>query len=102
MKYYSEVLKRTFDTEKECIEEEKAYEEKAAAKKAEQQALTKARKERAKEVETAYQEVIAARKRYDELRNKFVKDYGSWHMTISSQDDFENFNDIFDSFFRIF
>lgn len=99
MKYYSEILRKNFDSEKDCLAAEKDHSDKVAAEKAKQTELANARKERAKEVETAYQAVLDAQKHYTELRNQFVKDYGSWHMTISSHDDFD---DLFDMFFRIF
>ena len=57
MKYYSEILRKTYDTEVECTEAEKAYEE---AKRAEEEAkaasetkISKRKKELAAEVEKA-------------------------------------------------
>ena len=99
MKYYSEILRKNFDSEKECIAAEEEYNNKVAAEKAKLEELSKARKDRAKEVENAYQAVLNAKKHYAELRDKFVEDYGSWHMTISTKNDID---DIFNSFFRIF
>ena len=84
MKYYSEVLRKAFDTEKECVYAEKEHNEKVKAEEERVKALNNARKDRAKEVEDAYKAMIDAQHRYTELVNKFVKDYDSWHMTISS------------------
>ena len=84
MKYYSEILKKTFDTEEECVKAE------------ENQELLKAqRKERADEIMDAikdYDDYVAesnkiAREKADkikELRNKFIEDYGSFNMTYKT------------------
>ena len=81
MKYYSEKLDKTFDTEKECLEAE------------ENQELLKAqRKERADEIVEAIHDyenyVVESRNtaqeksdRIAELKNKFIEDYGSFNMT---------------------
>lgn len=93
MKYYSEVLKKTFDSETECLDAEKKHQlevEEAEKKKAE---ITKVRKERAKEVESAFKAVKEAQKKYNKLLSNFVKDYGAFHMTLATED---TFDDIFD------
>lgn len=100
MKYYSEVLKKTFDTEKDCLAAEKDYNEKLEAAEKQKKELAEKRKERAKEVEEAYKEVQKAQKHYAELRTKFVKDYGSFHMTITSKDN--DWDTIFNEWFNIF
>lgn len=97
MKFYSEILRKVFDSATECQKAEAKYNEKLAADKAKQEALSKTRKDRAKEVEDAYHASIAAQKNYLELRDKFVRDYGSWHMTISSPEGC----DLFDTLFNI-
>ena len=94
MKYYSENLKKVFDTEADCVKAEREYQEKVEKEKAEEEALASARKERAKEVEKAYSDMIAAQKHYTKLLNQFVKDYNSWHMTISTKYD-DNLADLF-------
>lgn len=75
MRYYSDTLKKLFETEDELKKAEVEFEEKHALelKKKEERAT------RAKEVEEAY-------KKYLDLRAKFVKDYGSYHMTITDKD----------------
>ena len=99
MKYYSELLHKPFDTVEEL---EKAESE----KKAQLDALkdkTKERTKRAKEVENAYKnwvdlkekyfnELDEAYEKYEELLNKFVKDYGSFHMTITNDNGVEKYN----------
>ena len=94
MKYYSENLKKLFDTEKDLKEAEAKYE---VALKCKADLKTE-KKKRAEEVENAYKETLEIKKEYakklDEaeaefikLKNNFVKDYGSFHMTYSSSDD---------------
>lgn len=91
MKYFSEVLKKSYDTEKECLDAEKQYEE-AHAKEI---ALKEERAKRAQEVQDAY-------KKYLELRAKFIEDYKSYHMTLTEKDlpALNNLNlfDLFDKF----
>ena len=70
--FYSEDLKRYFDTEEECLKAEEEYKEKHALE-------IKKKEERiaeAKAVEEAY-------KKYLELRSEFIKKHGSYHMTLS-------------------
>lgn len=100
MKYYSELLKKTYDSEKDCLKAEKEYNEKLEAEEKRKKELTENRKARAKEVEEAYKAVCEAQKHYNELRNQFVRDYGSFHMTFSSDDD--NWNTLFEDWFKIF
>lgn len=100
MKYYSDELKQFFPTEAEC----KAAEDKFLAKRKEEDArkakMSEERKTRAKEVEEAYKQLKAAHKVYDEKLSNFVKDFGSFHMTISEPDS-ENFIfNIFEKFFN--
>ena len=84
--YYSDVTKKYYESEDALIaaETEVIKAQKAAEEK------NKVRKERAQEVENAYKNVVEAQKKYLELRNKVVKDYGSYHTT---------FNEIIDQFF---
>ena len=73
--YKSELLNKEFDTEEECLDAEKKYEDEHAK----ELALKEERAERAKEVQEAY-------KHYLELRAKFIEDYKSWHMTLTEKD----------------
>lgn len=100
MKFYSEILKKTFDTEKDCLNAEKEHNEKLAAEEKAKKELAEKRKERAKEVEDAYKAVQEAQKRYAKLRTQFVNDYGSFHITFTSKDD--DWNSIFEEWFKIF
>lgn len=77
MKYYSEKLEKLFETEEELKSAEKARDEEEAKEKVKREQ----RAERAKEVEEAY-------KKYIELLNQFVKDYGNYHCSVKDGDDF--------------
>lgn len=78
--YHSEILNKTFDTEKECVEAEKAYEEKH---KAEIQ-LKEERAQDAKKVEDAFKKANEAYKEANNLLNEFVKKHGSFHRTYTN------------------
>ena len=91
MLYYSELLKKPFSTVEEL---EKAEKEKQEELKTKEDMVAK-RKERAIEVQNAYKELIETRKKADKeiseaeekyytLRNKFVDDYGSYHMSYTN------------------
>ena len=99
MKYYSETLNKVFENEKDCLNAEKEYKAKVEAEEKRKKELADSRKARAKEVEDAYKAVIDAQKHYNELKNKFVEDFGSFHMTFSTTDDFHS---LFSDLFRIF
>jgi hypothetical protein len=85
MKILSEKTRKFYDTVEQCQEAEAAWDAEQAAKEAERKALAEVRKERAKEVEDAYIKAREAEKDFIKLRNAFVKDFGSFHMTIREQ-----------------
>lgn len=77
MKFYSEVTKKIYDSEKELIEAEKALNESKDK-----------RASRAKEVEDAFKVARDAQKKANQLLSAFVKDYGSFKTTIKDEDPF--------------
>lgn len=112
MVIYSEKLNKEFKTVDECVKAEQEYEAKVAAEKAakekaiaeakaRQEALVNDRKTRATEVEDAYKAVVEAQKVYREKLNAFVKDYGSFHMTLKTGDGnpFDLFHGFFENWF---
>ena len=99
MKYYSETLNKVFENEKDCLNAEKEYKAKVEEEEKRKKELADSRKVRAKEVEDAYKAIIDAQKHYNNLKNKFVEDFGSFHMTFSTTDDFHS---LFSDLFRIF
>ena len=93
MKYYSEQLKKYYDTEAECLEAEKEFKEKydVELKKREERAAE------AKQVEQAYKDAEAARSKADKMLNEFIKKYGSYHTTRT---EVVPVGSIFDFFFK--
>ena len=79
MKYYSELTHKVYDTEKSLTEAEDEFNKALAAEEEKKQN----RAARAKEVEQAGEAVLEAQKKYTELRNKFIEDYGSFHMSLT-------------------
>lgn len=88
--YKSTMLNRVFDRYEDLVQAEEAYE----AENAEKLRLAEVKKARAKEVEDAYKASMQARKdankaiseadrKYYELRDAFIKDYKSFHMSYS-------------------
>jgi len=101
MKILSEKTNKYYTTVDECLAAEKAFDEAEAKKKAEAEKLNATRKDRANEVEKAYKDSIKASKHYHDLLNAFVKDYGSFHMTVhtGNLNPFDSFSHLFDTFF---
>lgn len=75
MKYYSEITKKTYDSEDECLEAEKAVADK-----------TNQRKEAAAKVDTAMKAYLDAKKAYYDELDKFCKQFGAYHKTVTSSD----------------
>lgn len=94
MKYYSDKTKKLYDSVELLTEAETEFDKENAAKiKAQEE-----RKARATEIEAARKEVLAAQEKYNKLVNKFIKDYGSYHSTITREID--SMADLFDFIFR--
>ena len=88
MKYYSELTKKLYDSEKDLQKAEVGL----TKSKAE-------RAERAKEVTKALEEANKATKKANQLLADFVKDYGSFKTTLTDKDvQTDSFWDIFDRF----
>ena len=85
MKYYSDKTKKLYNTEKELIKAEADLDVALVAEKEKREK----RSARAKEVEEAY-------KNYQKLLKEFIKDYGSYHMSLTDSDS------VFDYFFNHF
>ena len=89
MKYFSEKTKKFYDDVKACETAEAEFDAEQARIAEEKKKLAEERKERAKEIEDAYakwqnSEKVSYedKKHFFELRNAFIKDYGSFHMTM--------------------
>lgn len=85
MKYYSDVTKKLYTTEKELLQAEKNIADAKAAKEAREKKLKEERAARAKIVEVAIQEAKAAKQKADMLLNNFVKDYGYFHTSYTTE-----------------
>ena len=109
--YYSKLLNKPFDT----VEELKAAEDEYNKAHDEKIKLAEEKKTRAKEIEDAYKHSMEVRKeaqkmikeaddKYYELRDKFVSDYGSYHLSYynDGKESVVKFSDLIDSFFKWF
>ena len=100
MLYYSETLKKTFNTEKECKEAEEKENIRIEKEQKENEKFIAEKKMRATEVEQAYKALQEAKEKYNDLVSNFIKDYKSFHFTFSNTNDF--LNDVFDTYFKFF
>ena len=108
MRIISDVLGKEFTSVEECQKAEEEYSKQLAEKEAKKQELMTQRKERASEIEQSYQKVLEARKEYNKLVDNFVKDYGSYHFSVTKNiDKLEPlfplsgwFDDIFNMFWK--
>lgn len=105
MKFYSEITKQLYDDEKTLAKAEQEIADKKAAKeKARKEAEVKKaslkadREKRAKEVEDAFKVANTAQDNANKLLNAFVKDYGSFHMTMKKDTPslFDSYSNLFD------
>lgn len=83
MKYYSDKTKKVYDTVELLEAAELAHDKAQEAELAKQ----RDRKTRAAEVKKAREALKNAQKNYQDLMNKFIKDYGSYHETYSNESD---------------
>ena len=85
MTIISEKTGKTYESVEACLEDEKKFDREVEEAENKKKALANTRKERAKEVEDAYNARLEADKLYREKLNKFIDDYGSFHMTINTE-----------------
>lgn len=85
MTIISEKTGKTYESVEACLEDEKKFDREVEEAENKKKELANARKERAKEVEDAYNARLEADKLYREKLNKFIDDYGSFHMTINTE-----------------
>ena len=113
MRYYSEVTKSFYDTEKACLEaefkvKEEQNREKIRRERAEREAkekqekLVATRKARAAEVEEARKAMTAAQSKYREVLEAFCKDYGTYHTSLTGEDAKKIIPTLFDIFNPLF
>jgi len=92
MKYYSEELQKTFDTEDECVAAEEQYFAELEKAKQENMRLKEEKASRAKAVQAAYEKYVEAEKDYKALRNDFIRDYDYFHATYSTSEDLDKYD----------
>lgn len=113
--FKSEITGKVYESEKECLEAEKAHNELVAKQSKEKEE----RKAKADDIKTAYEDYLnlctenkkkeqEAYNKYIELRNQFVDKYGSYHLTVSTKNDlkpvvdFDELNKSIRTFFNNF
>ena len=105
MKYYSELTKKLYDSEKALIDAENEVKVEQIKKEQAEAAAKKQRAEDAKVVEEAFEKMKAARKEYQEAIANFCKKHGAYHKTLTEKDlpeaDFSLLN-LFDVFKDLF
>lgn len=91
--YYSRVLGQVFDNVEDLLSAERkdkeaklAENEKARVKKEKAENVEKAYREYVETVDKANQEIANAQSKYLELKDEFIKEYGSFHMTYSNKE----------------
>lgn len=83
MKYYSELTKTLYNTPEDLKKAEDTIKE----RQQKELQLKADRAKRAKEVTDAYE-------KYCELKDKFIADYGSFHMTYSKKKDADGHDEV--------
>ena len=99
MKYYSDTLKKLFDSAEEC---EKAEQEELEAKKKaeeEKEKLAAERKARADEVEEARKAMVKAQENYEKVMREFLRDYHTYHYSTSNVSEMPKIFTFFDNWF---
>lgn len=86
MRYYSDITKKFYDTQDECVKAEAEAKQKADKEKYEKEKAVAERKARAQEVEDARKAMVAAQSKYRELLEAFIKTYGSYHLSLNDKD----------------
>jgi len=97
MKYYSEDLKKLFDSEEALATAEQEHKDALIAKEKKDQELKKVRADKAEEIEILLKKRHELDKEISEKIDAFVKDYGSFHYSIKSPIGW--FDNWFDKFF---
>lgn len=103
MKFYSEVTKKLYDTEADLNDAESIAKKAECEKRARETKLKNERAARAKVVDAAFEDYRKAKetvkKKYSDanaLLDAFVKDYGTYHVSISEKNKrADNFDELF-------
>lgn len=88
-RYYSDVTNKLYDSMSDLEKDEKKIIAEQEEKKAKEQKKADERKARAQEVDDLRKAYVDARKAYSEALEKFCKDYGTYHTSISTDNLFD-------------
>jgi len=86
MKFYSEITKKLYDTEKELVKAENEIKVKEIAAREAEIKKKAERKSRAKEVEEALKAANDAQSKAIQLLKEFTRDYGYFHISYTKDD----------------
>lgn len=95
MRYYSDLTRKLYESEKDLVEAENKQKEVELAEKRKKEELAENRKIRAKEVDQLMKDAIAAQKAYKKALAAFNKDFGPFHFTWTGD---SSILDLFDWF----
>ncbi len=99
MKYYSEALKKLFDSEQELKTAEKETALAEAKKKELEEAKKQERAKDAEEVQNAFKKVKEAEDEYREKLQAFIKKHGYYHYSTNDVKDFPSMFSLFEPLF---
>ena len=71
MKYYSEILKKHFDTEEQCLAEEETFRQQQEIRKNTKAKLAKDIEDASKEVDIAYKQLDEAKQEVEKLQQEY-------------------------------
>ena len=100
LKYYSDVTRKFYNTEKDLWADEAAVKKIEYEKIEKEKAAKEMRAKKAKEVEDALKEANTAQAKAIKLLKEFTKEYGYFHTSYSTDDvkPLSNFIDILEDF----
>lgn len=88
MLYRSELLRKDFKTEEECLIAEEEYNAKLRKREEEKRKLEAEKEVDKTELDEAFKEFNEARRKYNELLSRYCEKYGYAEHKISGVDDF--------------
>lgn len=98
MRYFSDVTKKIYETEDALIKAETEVIEARKAKEEKEKKLKNERAARAKVVEEAIENAKKAQSDANMLLKDFIKDYGSYHSSVTKTEPTLSLFDFFDLF----
>lgn len=99
MRYFSDVTKQLYESEKECLEAEKARKKEQKQKEEKELQLSRERKAAAERVEAKHKAMIDARNEYKQELSDFCEKYGYYHMSVKGDTISDWFSNFWDSWY---